>query len=130
MKYTLTISTEEHRAKAFDWLKRVPVGWVLTLQEARRSTAQNDLMWSLLSEISAQRKHAGMKLEPEVWKAVFLHELGIECKFIPSLHGNSVLPLGYRSSKLSKAQMAALIDIILKWGAENGVVFGDERRAA
>ncbi len=127
--YSVIIDSEAARKRARDWLDKVPFRWVVEFKEQKRNNDQNALMWALLSEVSAQKEHAGMKLTPETWKCVFMHELGFYCQFIPALNGNGVLPLGYHSSRLTKSQMSDLIEIILKWGAENGVTFR-EREAA
>jgi hypothetical protein len=50
-----------------------------------------------------------------------LHALGREVRFVPTLDGSSMLPLGLRSSKLTKAEFSDLIELILAWCAANGI---------
>jgi len=47
-------------------------------------------------------------------------------QFIPALDGSTFLPYGNSSSDLSKSEMMELIEFIAAWGAQNGVVFGDD----
>ena len=39
--------------------------------------------------------------------------------------GESFIPIGQSSSDLSKEEMSDLIELMLSWGAQNGVVFHD-----
>ena len=38
--------------------------------------------------------------------------------------------IGYHSSKLSRAEMSEMIEMMFEYGARHGVEFDDERRAA
>jgi hypothetical protein len=80
-------------------------------------------MWAMLTEVSRQVEHCGRRYDPEDWKCIFLHEIGREAKFAPSLYGDSVVPIGQSSSDLGKAEMSDLIELIYKFGAENGIKF-------
>ncbi|SJM49858.1 hypothetical protein FM111_02090 [Brevundimonas diminuta 3F5N] len=60
-------------------------------------------------------------MDTETWKCLFMHALGREVRFVPTLDGSSMLPLGLRSSKLTKREFSDLIELILAWCAENGV---------
>lgn len=79
----------------------------------------------MLTDIARQKDHCGRKYEPETWKCLMMHAWGREVKFIPSLDGNGVIPLLYRSSDLTKAEMGELMEFMSAWGAENGIVFGE-----
>lgn len=96
----------------------------------RRTLDQNAKMHAMLSDI-ARAKPQGRVLAPEVWKALFMHEAGFKCTFEPSLDGSGVVPLGFKSSRLSKAEFSDLIEAIHAYGAEHGVEFTDpEERAS
>lgn len=129
-RYTLTITDKASRDKAALWLSRAPVGMRVTFQEARRSVDQNDLMWSLLGEVSIQARHHGQKLSPEDWKVLFMAGLSTELRIVPNLDGSGFIPLGRSSSKLSKDEMSQLIELIMAWGAQNGVTFSTKEIAA
>ena len=70
--------------------------------------------------------HCGNKYEPEAWKACFLKAMGKELQFMPSLDGESIVAVGYRCSRLSKAEFSELIELIYSEGAKRGVVFHGE----
>lgn len=78
----------------------------------------------MLGDISKQVEHAGMKHTPETWKALFMHSLGYETRFLSGLDGEP-FPAGFRSSQLSVKEMAELITFIDAWGAENGVLWSE-----
>jgi hypothetical protein len=42
-----------------------------------------------------------------------------------ALDGNGMVPVGFRSSRLSKVQMGELLDFICEYAARHGVVFQD-----
>lgn len=90
---------------------------------------QNDKMWACLSDVAAQAEHMGRKYSPDIWKLLFLDAMGRECKFVPSLDGSTVVPIGQSSSDLSKPEMSNLIELILSYGAEHGVIFHEPNEA-
>jgi hypothetical protein len=79
----------------------------------------------MLTDVAEQATHAGRKYTVDEWKALFMHSCGKEMEFVPSLSGTGFLPLGYRSSDLSKDEMTVLMDLMAAWGAEHGVLFRD-----
>jgi len=126
----LILAGDAQRARAVKWIAQAPAGTRLEFKAPRRTLDQNAKMWAMLTEIAAQKEHCGRKYPPETWKALFLHALGREMQFVPALDGQTFLPLGQRSSDLTKAEMSDLIELLHAWGAENGVVFRDEEMAA
>ena len=118
------------RSRAASLVMRAPAGTRCEFKASKRSLPQNDMMWSLLTEVSRQKEHAGRRYTPDQWKVLFMHACGREVQFVPSLDGSTFLPWGQSSSDLSKQEMTDLIEFILAWGAQNGVTFGDEARAA
>lgn len=129
----LTLTPGE-RAKAHAWLDRAlslwqpGAAWLMELRPAKRSDDQNRMLWKLLGEIVKQRPvHNGVAMDAETYKALFMHALGREVRFVPTLDGTSMLPLGLRSSKLTKAEFSDLITLILAWCDANGLtVLTDE----
>lgn len=119
-----TIILGRNRETAHRILDVAPPGSVLNIKPPRRSTDQNALMWSLLSELS-RAKPQGRSLPPETWKALFMHEAGFQCTFEPSLDGKGVVPLGFKSSRLGKAEFSDLIEAIHAFAAEHGVEFSE-----
>ena len=126
----LILDSPMSRAKAANLIGRAPTGTRVEFKGARRTLPQNDMMWSLLTDVASQKEHGGRRYTPDQWKVIMMHACGREVQFIPSLDGTTFIPWGQSSSDLSKGEMNDLIEFILSWGAQNGVVFGDERRAA
>jgi hypothetical protein len=122
MRLTRTI-TDTNRAELMAALKAAPVGATFELVDDPRTTAQNRLMWALLNEVSAQLTIGGERHEPEDFKCAFMKAAGHKLRFMPSLDGNGVVALGYRSSKLNKEEFADLIETIYSQGLQRGVVF-------
>lgn len=127
------------RQQAHQWLDRAlslwqpGSAWLMELRPATRSDAQNAALWSLLGQIvKARPVHNGVQMDAETYKALFMHALGREVRFVPTLDGSSMLPLGLRSSKLTKAEFSDLLELILAWCAGNGIAvqhFGPEHEA-
>jgi hypothetical protein len=80
-------------------------------------------MWAMLSDIS-RAKPEGRRMTPDLWKAVFMQACGHEVQFLQGLDGQP-FPAGFRSSRLSVAQMAELISFIQAKGDEWGVRWSD-----
>lgn len=96
----------------------------VTIGQVTRTNAQNDKMWAMLSDVSRCQPE-GRQWEPETWKAAFMHSLGHQVRFCEGLDGSGPFPLGFRSSKLSVAQMADLITVIYEYGDRHGVVWSE-----
>lgn len=119
--HTLKISSDKVRNKASMWLAKFPSGGIIQFNpKPTRTTEQNAKMWAMLGDVANQVEHAGKYHTPDVWKCIFLNALGHETIFIEGIDGE-IFPMGLRSSKLSVKQMADLIELIYKHGAEKGV---------
>ena len=125
-RHLLTINGNVDRARAARYIAQAPSGTRVEFRAAKRTLPQNDRMWAMLTDIAAQKEHCGRKYTPDRWKVLFMQACGSEMEFVPTLDGNSFMPMGYRSSELSKAEMSALIECMFAWGAENGVTFHDQ----
>lgn len=97
-----------------------PVGSVVKVSAPKRSIDQNSLLWALLSEVSAA-KPEGRELTPDIWKAIFMHALDHNQRFEMALDGKGMVPVGFRSSKLTKAQFSDLIETIHEYCARVGI---------
>ena len=126
---TVILSSDMARAKACQLIMQAPHRASVNIQAERRSADQNKLLWALLSDVS-RSKPQGRTHTPEVWKQLMMHACGHAVQFEIGLNGQP-FPTGFRSSRLSKAQMTDLVEFILAWGAENGVAWtADHREAA
>ena len=127
----LVINGHFDRRKAADWCFKSPAGTRIEFKAAKRSTDQNAKMWACLTDVATQLPWHGIKLAPDDWKLVFLDALKREARLVPNIAGNGFVNLGRSSSDLSKEEMADLIEIILAFGANHGVVFHEpEQRSA
>lgn len=125
---TLVLRSDASRATARRLVDLAPPGAVFNIRAANRSTQQNSLLWALLSDVS-RAKPEGRTHTPEIWKCLFMSACGHAVQFENGLNGQP-FPVGFRSSRLSKAEMSDLIEFILSWGAEHGVKFSDEEGIA
>ena len=119
-RQTIILVGDRQRDFARRCLEAAPANAVVTIKEQTRSSAQNDLMWALLSDVS-RAKPDGRRWTPDTWKAAFMHALGHQVKFCEGIDGTGPFPLGFRSSKLTKAEMADLITTIQEYGDRHGV---------
>lgn len=123
----LVLHTDFIRAKAKEWVDGAERDTRLSFQDPKRTLPQNNKFWAMLTEIAEQKEHFGRKYDTETWKALLMQAWGREVKFIPTLSGDGVMPIMYSSSALSIQEMADLIEFMLCWGTQNGVVFHDNQ---
>lgn len=124
------IMSKAQRARIMAWVQRAPDGFRIEIKEPQRSTDQNSKLWACLTDISIQKLHHGLKLEPEAWKLLFMDALKRETRMVPNLDGNGLVAIGTSSSDLSKSEFGDLLEIIQAWGANNGVQFHDQQAEA
>lgn len=122
---TVILRGPSQRAFARKLIDAAPADAVVNVREATRSTDQNAKMWAMLSDISRSRPE-GRHWTTETWKAAFMHALGHQVQFAEGLDGSGPFPLGFRTSRLTKAQMADLITFIQSYGDRHGVVWSDK----
>jgi len=126
---TIILASQSQRDYAKRLIDDAPAFAVFNVREASRSKEQSDKMWAMCTDVSRQ-KPQGREMIPENWKLAFMHMLGHEMQFEQSLDGKGFFPIGYSSRALSVTQMSDLIECIYKYGAEHGIVWGDERKEA
>ena len=103
-------------------LDAAPDGCVVSFKEPTRSLEQNSRLWAMLSEIAEQVEWYGKRLTAEDWKTVFTASLR-QTRVVPTIDGDGFVPLGMSTSKMSVAEMSALMELIEAFGAQRGVVF-------
>lgn len=119
---TVRINGDADRKLIARWAAQVPVNTTVEFRAPRRSTDQNALMWSLLTQISKEVEWFGKKRSPEDWKDLTTAALrGAE--FVPGLTPGTVVPLGMRTSQMTSAEINELIESLFAFGAERGVKF-------
>jgi len=126
----LILTSQTSRELAASWCLKAPVNTRVMFKESKRSLPQNDRMWAQLTDIARQVPWHGIRLTAEDWKLIFLDALKREVRMVPNIDGNGFVNLGRSSSDLSKAEMSDLMELIAMFGAQRGVVFGDEAKVA
>lgn len=129
-KAFLVLASDSFREKAIDWIRRAKPYSRITFQSPRRTLAQNDRLWAMLTEVSTQLKWHGLWLAPEDWKLMFLDGLHREMRIVPNLDGTGFVNLGRSTSDLGVDDMTNLIELIFAFGANHGVKFLEDRMAA
>jgi hypothetical protein len=125
----LVLTSKAIRERAIDWIRRTPAGTRVEFKAPQRSLEQNSKLWACLSDIAVQKTHAGRKYTTEQWKILFMHACGREVQFMPALDSSTFIPYGHSSSDLSKDEFSELLEFMLAWGAENGVIWSDPQSA-
>lgn len=118
-----TIILRGNRETAHRMVDAAPMGAVLNIKPATRSSEQNSKMWAMLSDI-ARAKPQGRELTTDKWKALFMDAIGIPADWEPGINGG-IVNVGYRSSRLTKEQMSDLIEQMYAYGAEHGVEWSE-----
>lgn len=116
------IRGDADRSQIATWARNVPIGTTVEFRAPRRSNDQNALMWSLLGQISKSVDWYGQKLTSEDWKDVLTASLR-RARVVPGIDAGSFVPLGMRTSQMTKQELAELIELIYAFGAEHGVCF-------
>lgn len=127
-KITIKLIDGERRTRAAQAIHRVPDDWVVTIAPPTRTLDQNAKMHAMIADIMRQ-VDTDRQWTADEWKDRFLHALGKEMNFLPDLDGRAFFPRGYRSSQLSKADFADLVEIIYAFGAEHNVKWSEPEHA-
>ena len=126
---TLYNPQQGHAAFAEAWVyakAALMAGHRLTLdvKPEKRSNEQNRRLWALLTDVSRQVDWYGQKMTPEDWKTMFTAALKRE-RVVPGINGALVV-LGQSTSRMTKAEMSELQELIEAFGSEKGVAFQNE----
>lgn len=101
-----------------------PDGYRVEIKERTRTLDQNDLLWSILTDLSKQVDWSinGKleKLSPEDWKDILTASLDQEHRIAEGIRGGFVM-LGRRTSKMGVRKMSELISFARSVGDEKGV---------
>ena len=124
MKVTLHNAQQGHTVLLDIWQKAKPYllagnKLVLTIEQEKRSQEQNQLMWSVLTDLSRQVMWHGQKLTKEEYKDLLTAGLKKQ-RAIPGLDGGFVV-LGSSTSKMTKQEMTDLITLAHAFGDEREV---------
>lgn len=128
MVAVVRIINAETRARAQHWARIAEPGVTVTFRKPTRSNDQNAKMWAMIGDIRKQKDKHGLDMAADIWKAAFMRACKHEVAFATGLDGEP-FPVGFRSSKLTVAQMADLITFIQQWGDEVGIQWSKEALA-
>lgn len=123
-RFVVRLHSARDRARAAKALSRAPEGYVVRFDPPTRTNAQNARLWGMLSEVSAACEWHGERLTSEEWKDVFTAALRRQ-RVVPGLDGGLVM-LGSRTSRMSKAELGELMDLIAAFCAQRGIVLTAE----
>lgn len=112
------------RSNAIAAVQTAPDNWLVTIKEPTRSQAQNRLLWQALSDVAEQVEWYGQYLPNSDWKDIFTASLR-KSKVVPGIDSGTFVVTGLHTSKMSKGELSALMDLIFAFGTERGVVFTD-----
>lgn len=121
---SLIITGEAARKAICRHVLSAPEGHVVKISEPTRNLEQNAKMWAMLADLERQCDWHGVRLVAEEWKDLLSAGL-VQSKVVPNLEGNGFVILGQRTSRLTKSQFAALIELIQAFGAERGVEWSE-----
>lgn len=124
MVQTIIIRGPAQRALACSIIARAPESAVVKISGPARTLDQNAKLWAMLSDIS-RAKPEGRLWVPETWKAAFMHALGHEMQFQQALDGHGFFPLGFKTSRLRKAEFADLITTVQEYGDRHSVAWSE-----
>jgi len=118
----VTIKSAADRNLVSRWASNVQPGTTVEFRAPRRSNEANALMWSLLGQISKSVDWYGQKLSSEDWKDVLTASLR-RTRVVPGIDAGTFVPLGMRTSQMTKEEISDLLELIYAFGAERGVKF-------
>jgi hypothetical protein len=118
----ITLHSTSDREKAAAWVKNSPTGTSIEFRAPRRSCDQNALLWSLLGQIAQQITWHGQKLTAEDYKDICSAALR-RYSLVPGIDAGTFVPLGMRTSQMSKQELTDLLELIIAFGTERGVKF-------
>jgi hypothetical protein len=118
----VTIKSTADRNLVSRWASNVQPGTTVEFRAPRRSNEANALMWSLLGQISKGVDWYGQKLSSEDWKDVLTASLR-RTRVVPGIDAGTFVPLGMRTSQMTKEEISDLLELIYAFGAERGVKF-------
>lgn len=123
-KQVIYLNNPVARRNAAHLAATAPEGYRCEIRPKTRTLAQNDLMWSVLTDISRQVEFVVngelVKVSPEEVKDILTASLQRETRMAMGLDGGMVI-LGQRTSRMTVRQMTELIELAHAFGAEKGV---------
>ena len=128
-KRVFILAHDQARMNAAAYCMIAPAGHCVKVTPPTRSLEANAALWAMLADISRQVVWHGRKLDSESWKNIFSSSLQKQ-DVVPNLDGTGFVVMGISTSKMTKAEMSDLLELIQSFGAQHDVTFSDNRSAA
>lgn len=125
----IVLHTHADRQKASNWIAKAPTGTRVEFKSTQRTLDQNSRLWACLTDIAQQVDWYGQKLSADDWKDVFTASLR-RARVVPGLDAGTFVPLGMRTSDMTKQEFSDLLELINAFAAERGVTFHWQEEAA
>ena len=142
-KTTIFNPVQAHKAllEAWNWVKPMVIAGHrlnVVIKPETRSLAQNNLMWSCLTDLSTQLQWCGKKMTPEGWKDFITAHIDGQ-DIVPNMDGTGFVTIGRgkSTSQMTIKEMTEVIELCHAFGADKNVKWSktsigrdDERLAA
>jgi hypothetical protein len=113
------IKSEAHRKTALEALRAAKIGWVVRIEPANRTNAQNAFYWALLQSISEQVMPGGKSHSRDTWhiyfKTLFLPGRMIE------LPTGELIEQEPSTTGLNKEQFSEYVERVTAWSMDHSV---------
>lgn len=129
MSKTIRLIGPSQKAYAKQNIDEAPADFVCKIAKETRRDIQNRKLWPMINDIRRQVPDMAAYSQEDA-KLRFMDALGSELRFLPKLEGQGMFPVGHRSSELTVEQFSGLIELLYKYGAENGVRWTDPQERA
>ena len=114
------IKSEAHRKTALEALRAAKIGWVVRIEPANRTNAQNAFYWALLQSISEQVMPGGKSHSRDTWhiyfKTLFLPGRMIE------LPNGELIEQEPSTTGLNKEQFSEYVERVTAWAMDHSVM--------
>jgi len=121
----VVLNSRHERERVASWAAQAAPGTIVEFRQSKRTLDQNARLWACLTEIARKVEWHGMKLTADDWKDIFTAALR-KHRFVPGLDENTVVPLGMRTSDMTKQEFSDLLELINAFAAERGIQFQND----
>jgi hypothetical protein len=121
---TFILRSKADRESVCRFVQNAPDLTAVTFKRNRRTLDQNSKLWACLTDVARDVVWYGEKLTAEDWKTMFTASLR-RTRIVPGIDGGSFVPLGMRTSDMTREELSDLLELIIAFGAERGVKFHD-----
>lgn len=125
MRKYFVLANETAKHLAMHAIAHAEEGHIVKISPANRSTAQNALLWVLLTQFSEQLEWpvdgTMQKLEPIEWKHLLTAAFRKETQRIAQGINGGMVMLGASTSKMSKREFIEFLDFISSVAVDRGV---------